>query len=56
MTKFVKQKYYSKNGEKKTSLYHINIPKKVVDEAKINPDMPVYVYSKDNKVIIQQEN
>lgn len=55
MTKFAKNYYYGKNGEKKLNCYMINISKEVVKQANIEENDKVKIYSKDNKIIIEKE-
>lgn len=52
--KLVKSCYYDKNGEKKVNTFLINLPKTVVYEAKLE-DKQLRVYTKDNKIIIEQD-
>lgn len=52
--KLVKSNYYGKNGEKKVNTFLINIPKSVVYEANLE-DKQLKVYTKDNKIIIEED-
>lgn len=52
--KLVKSCYYDKNGEKKVNTFLINIPKSVVYETKLE-DKQLKVYTKDNKIIIEED-
>lgn len=52
--KLVKSCYYDKNGEKKVNTFLINLPKVVVYESKLE-DKQLKVYTKDNKIIIEED-
>jgi hypothetical protein len=52
--KLVKSCYYGKDGEKKVNTFLINLPKAVVYEAKLE-DKQLRVYTKDNKIIIEED-
>ena len=53
--KLVKSCYYDKNGEKKVNTFLINLPKVVVYETNLEGKQ-LKVYTKDNKIIIEQDN
>ena len=53
--KLIKRYYYDMNGEKKVNTYQLNIPKVVVCETNLE-DKQLKVYTKDNKIIIEQDN
>lgn len=52
--KLVRSYYYGKGGEKKVNTYLINIPRAVVEEAKLQ-DQQLKVTTKDGKIIIEKE-
>lgn len=53
--KLVKSYYYSRNGEKKVNTYLINIPKAIVEEAKLQ-DQQLKVTADKGKIIIEKED
>lgn len=55
MPKLVKEKYYSRNGETKIKNYHINISKKIVNEANITENDELKIYVSNNRIIIEKK-
>ena len=51
--KLVKSYYYGKNGEKKINTYLINLPKAIVEAAKLQ-DQQLKATAKGNKIIIEK--
>lgn len=51
--KLVKSYYYGKGGEKKVNTYLVNIPRAVVEQAKLQ-DQQLKVTAKGNKIIIER--
>ena len=52
--KMSKLYYHTGAGEKKLNCYSLQIPKKAITEAGIDADKPVIIYTKDNKIIIEE--
>ena len=52
MAKLVKQKYTTVDGTRKIFAYLAPIPKDIVNESKINPEMPIKVKVELGKIII----
>lgn len=55
MTKLNKQMYITANGEKKINCYKINLSKELVKKSNIDVDKDIRTYTKDNKIIIENE-
>lgn len=53
MKKFNKMYYYTSKKEKKLNCYYINVPKQMVEEAKLE-DAEVEVILENGKIIIQK--
>ena len=52
--KFSKLYYRTGDGEKKLNCYSLQIPKRVITETGINAEKPVVIYTRDNKIIIEE--
>ena len=46
--------YRTEAGEKKLNCYSLQIPKRAITEAGINAEKQVVIYTKDNKIIIEE--
>ncbi len=55
MAKLVANKYYNKIGTEKINGYFASIPKKIVEEAGINPESHIKVRAEEGKIIIEEE-
>lgn len=54
MAKLIKNKYYTRTGERKINSYMVSVAKSIVSEAGFNEDDEVKVYAKDGKIIIEK--
>ena len=52
--KMSKLYYRTGDGEKKLNCYSLQIPKRAITETGIDADKPVIIYTKDNKIIIEE--
>ena len=54
MAKFIKQRYYGKNGEKKINCYHVNISKFILLASGMTENDEIEVKAHDGKIIIEK--
>lgn len=52
--KMSKLYYRTGDGEKKLNCYSLQIPKRAITEAGINAEKQVVIYTKGNKIIIEE--
>lgn len=55
MAKLIKNNYKTLKGDIKINCYKVNIPRKIIEEAGINPNKDITVKSEKNKIIITNE-
>lgn len=56
MAKLVPMNYYNSKGEKKINCYYITIPKKIVDNSRININKKIKVNYINKKIILEEDN
>lgn len=54
MAKLIKNKYYTKTGERKINSYMVSVAKKTVAAAGFDENEQVKVYAKNGKIIIEK--
>jgi len=54
MAKLIKNKYYTRTGERKINSYMVSVAKTIVAAAGFEEDTQVRVYAKDGKIIIEK--
>lgn len=54
MAKLNKLHYYTSNGEKKVNCYTVSIPKRLVEETKLE-DTDINIRVENNKIIIEKK-
>ena len=55
MSRLIPMYYYSSKNEKKINCYYVTIPKKDVDNSKIDINKKIKVTSKNKKIILEEE-
>jgi len=55
MAKLTKQNYVTAKGETKLNCYHVNIPKSVVEKARIDEDEELAIYEFYGTIVIEKK-